>query len=322
MSILVTGGAGYIGSHVVSLIRDRGEDVVLVDDLKTGILERVPGLPLLQIDLGESAAVPALTEFMQQHRVDAVIHFAARKQVPESVAEPARYYRDNLGGLANLLMAMEAASVGTLVFSSSAAVYGEPEGSPVAETATTAPINPYGETKLFGEKLIEAAVACGWLRAVSLRYFNVAGAASPTLSDRQALNLVPMVIEKIVAGEAPRVFGDDYSTPDGTCIRDFVHVIDLAEAHLAALDAIKAGKTLSSAYNIGTGTGSSVLEVVDALCRVSGRQISPVIEPRRAGDPAMVVADVTLAEQELGWKSRLTIDDMARSAWDGWIATH
>ena len=322
MTTLITGGAGYIGAHVVELLRERGDDVVIVDDLVTGIPERVKGVPFSKLDLADTAAVDRVEEAMRDHGVDAVVHFAARKQVAESVAEPARYYRDNLGGLANLLLAMERAGVERLVFSSSAAVYGEPEENPIRETTLQHPINPYGETKLYGERLIQAAERAGLLRAVSLRYFNVAGAARSELSDRHALNLIPMVIEKVIAGEAPRIFGDDYPTPDGTCIRDFVHVVDLAEAHLVALDALAEGRQVSSEYNVGTGRGSSVAEVIDSIGRACGRELVPEVHPRRAGDPAAVIADPSRIHEELGWTARLGLDDMTLSAWQGWLATH
>lgn len=320
MAILVTGGAGYIGSHVTDILRQRGESVVIVDDLVTGVVDRVDGLPLLQLNLADSHTPRALEAFMNEHDVDAVIHFAGRKQVAESVQQPAKYYLDNIGGMANLLLAMERAEVGHLVFSSSAAVYGEPVENPVREQSTTKPINPYGRTKLIGEQMLQDAMRAGWLRAVSLRYFNVAGAANPLLSDRNALNLVPMVIEKVVAGESPRVFGRDYPTPDGTCIRDYIHVVDLAEAHLAALDQLRRGKILAPAYNVGTGTGASVLEVIDAIGVACGQQLEPAYEPRRAGDPAVVVADVAQIHEDFGWCSRLTITDMANSAWAAWQA--
>ena len=259
---------------------------------------------------------------MRDHAVDSVIHFAGRKQVAESVAEPARYYRDNVGGMANLMLAMEAAAVDTMVFSSSAAVYGEPTTNPVKEDTATHPINPYGQTKLIGEQLLKDARAAGWLQAVGLRYFNVAGAATPLLSERHALNLIPMVIERVLAGRAPRVFGNDYPSRDGTCIRDFVHVIDLAEAHLVALDQLRSGQPASDVYNVGTGRGASVLEVIDAIGKAAGRDLVPEIAPRRDGDPVAVVADVSRIEAELGWKSRLEVTDMVESAWDSWLATH
>lgn len=322
MTILVTGGTGYIGSHVCHLLRERGDKVVIVDDVLNGIRSRVEDFPLLELDLAQSDSVAAIAKLMSDENVDAVIHFAGRKQVGESVEKPAMYYRDNLGGMGNLLLAMEQAHVKKLVFSSSASVYGEPDENPVFETTAQQPINPYGQTKLYGEHLVQAAEKAGQLRGISLRYFNVAGCARPELSDIQALNLIPMVIEKIVAGEPPRIFGDDYPTPDGTCIRDYIHVVDLAQAHLAALDALSTNTPVSSVYNIGTGKGSSVREVIDSIGRASGRDVTGVVEERRAGDPAAVVADATRAREELGWTAHYGLDDMTRSAWEGWIATH
>jgi UDP-glucose 4-epimerase len=235
VKVLVTGGAGYIGSHVVRLLVQRGDDVVVVDDLSNGDPARIGDLPLYPLDLADPAVIPALGETMRRHDVEAVIHFAARKRVDESVVRPAWYYRQNVGSLANLLEAMEAEGVHRLVFSSSAAVYGATEGAAIAEDHATEPVNPYGATKLIGEQLVEAAARAFPVRGASLRYFNVAGAGWPELGDTAVLNLVPMVFERIDADASPLIFGDDYPTSDGTCVRDFVHVLDLAEAHLAIL---------------------------------------------------------------------------------------
>lgn len=322
MSVLVTGGAGYIGSHVVKLLLERGEKVVVVDDLVTGFSSRVAGLPFLELDLAAGDAVDRVVGFMAEHVVDSVIHFAARKQVGESVEQPARYFLDNLGGLANLLLGMERLGVERLVFSSSAAVYGEPDRTPVLETDVPEPINPYGETKWFGECLIRDARRAGKIRAISLRYFNVAGAADAERSDRVALNLIPMVIERVLAGRPPLIFGDDYATADGTCVRDYVHVVDLAEAHLVALEALRRGDQVSAEFNIGTGRGASVREVIDAVGRAAGKTLTPAVAPRRPGDPAALVADVSRVERELGWVAQRDLDDMAQSAWAGWLATH
>ena len=236
MTILVTGGAGYIGAHVVRLLQERGEKVVVVDDLSTGRADRVGDAVLVEVDVASPEAVDVLTRAMTEHDVRAVVHFAARKQVGESVERPAWYYQQNVGGFTNLVTAMQAAGVDRLVFSSSAATYGMPSVSLVEEKLHAEPINPYGETKLVGEWLGRAASRAWGLRFVALRYFNVAGAGWPDLGDPAVLNLVPMVLDRLERGERPKIFGDDYPTPDGTCIRDYIHVLDLAQAHLAALE--------------------------------------------------------------------------------------
>ena len=318
MTILVTGGAGYIGSHVVRLLRDRGDAVVIVDDLVTGIADRNPGVPLIKMDLAQSSSVEAVAQLLSQHRVSSVIHFAARKQVGESVAKPAWYFSENVGGLANVLQAMERAGVAHLIFSSSCSVYGDARGL-VAESAPKAPTSPYGETKLVGEWMINTAVGAQHLDAVSLRYFNVAGAGWPELGDKMALNLVPMVFERLDVHESPRIFGDDYDTPDGTCIRDYVHVMDLAEAHIAALDSLSTQIPASGRHrvlNVGTGSGTSVREMIDVILRVSGAPQTAEVVARRPGDPAMVTAQVTAITEQLGWAASRTVEDIVESAWE------
>ncbi|MGN6428668.1 MAG: UDP-glucose 4-epimerase GalE [Leifsonia sp.] len=314
MRVLVTGGAGYIGSHVVRQLVERGDEVVVVDDLETGDERRIPGIPIVRTELSDPAAIPVVREALSD--VAAVIHFAGRKRVNESVLRPAWYYQQNVGGMANLLLAMEAVGVGSMVFSSSAAVYGTSEGDSIPESAPTNPINPYGSTKLIGERMLSDVAAVRPFRSASLRYFNVAGAGAPELGDTAVLNLVPMVFERLDAGEAPVVFGADYPTPDGTCIRDYIHVSDLAAAHLAALDAVTDGRIDGNrAFNIGTGVGSSVREMVEAIEQASGIRIEPRIVERREGDPAVVVADPSRARSELGWKARHTLQDIVSSAW-------
>jgi UDP-glucose 4-epimerase len=315
MRILVTGGAGYIGSHTVSLLRARGDDVVIADDLSTGLTDRVPGIPIVQVDLAASGAVDILARAMTEHRVDAVIHFAAKKQVGESVHRPAWYYQQNVGGMAQLLMAMELAQVSKLVFSSSAAVYQQSNGA-VDETHPVAPLSPYGATKLVGEQLADAAATAWGLSAASLRYFNVGGAGEPILGDMERQNLIPIVFDLVERGLRPAIFGADYPTPDGTCIRDYVHVLDVAEAHLAVLDAL--GAPGHRVLNIGTGTGTSVREIMADIAVVAGVTIDPEILPRRAGDSPVVIAVVERIREETGWTARYGLDDIVASAWRSW----
>lgn len=310
---MVTGGAGYIGAHTSRLLLERGDEVFIVDDLVTGFAERVPGVPLLQIDLADPTSRQPLTEFFRRHSIDAVIHFAARKQVAESVARPAWYYQQNVGGLAQLLMAMEDAGVGKLVFSSSAAVYGAADGA-IDEAHDTRPVSPYGATKLAGEQLIESSSRAWNLSAVSLRYFNVGGAGWPELGDTETSNLIPIVQHELESGRPPQIFGNDYPTPDGTCLRDYIHVLDVAEAHLAVLDTlpVEAGHR---ALNVGTGIGTSVLEIVSRIIAVAGSDLVPVSRPRRAGDAAAVVALVERIANETGWQARFSLEDIIESSW-------
>lgn len=317
MRILVTGGAGYIGAHVVRLLLERGDDVVVVDDFVSGDAGRVPpSTRVLTVDLASADSVAPLAECLRHEQIEAVLHFAARKQVSESVQRPAWYFQQNVGGLANLLIAMEDADVSRLVFSSSAAVYGSMDGARIDEEAPTHPVNPYGRTKLVGEQLVgDAARACG-LSAISLRYFNVAGTGAPELADRARSNLVPMVFERIDAGAAPRIFGDDFGTPDGTCIRDFVHVLDVAAAHLAAVDATRSGSGSHEIFNIGTGVGTSVRQMVEKILRIAGSALVPQVVGRREGDAPVVVASADRIRDRLGWQATYGLDSIVRSAWD------
>ena len=315
MRVLVTGGAGYIGAHTVHQLRDRGDEVVVIDDLVSGDPARIPGIPLLQLELADSAAPDAVAAALHEHRIEAVIHFAARKQVAESVARPAWYYQQNVGGLANLLLGMERAGAGRLVFSSSATVYGVIDG-PIDETDATEPQNPYGATKLIGERLAAAASAAWPLAAASLRYFNVAGASRPELADTSVANLVPIVLRQLAAGETPQLNGDDYPTPDGTCLRDYVHVADVAAAHLTVLDRLDPAHPGHVVYNVGTGAGTSVREMVDRILAVAGSELEPVVRGRRAGDPATLVAKVDRIREATGWTASHDLDDIVRSAWE------
>jgi UDP-glucose 4-epimerase len=323
MTILVTGGAGYIGAHVVRLLLRRGAEVVVVDDLSTGSTARVGDVPLVEIDIAADVAVGKLTAAMHEHGVDSVIHIAAKKQVGESAQRPAWYYTQNVGGTANVLAAMQEAGVARMMFSSSAATYGLPDivpGTLIAEDAEARPISPYGETKLACEWLIRAASAAWGLRSVNLRYFNVAGAGWNDLGDPGVFNLIPIVMKQVTEGQQPKVFGDDYPTPDGTCVRDYVHVLDLADAHLAALDYLdRDDDRLFDVFNVGTGTGASVRDVLVEVAAATGYDTSPEVVERRPGDPASLVADVTRIQQVLGWRAQdSTLRAIVASAWAAW----
>jgi UDP-glucose 4-epimerase len=315
---LVTGGAGYIGAHVVRALRAAGHDVVVLDDLSTGDPARVSGAPLVVGTVLDEAVV---RRALAEHEVEGVVHLAAKKRVDESVENPLFYYRQNVDGLRVLLSASVDAGVHSFVFSSSAAVYGAPPSGTVEESAPCLPVNPYGETKLVGEWMVSAVARATGLRYAALRYFNVAGAASPDLADRGAANLVPMVFERLSRRQAPQIFGDDYDTPDGTCVRDFVHVADIASAHVAAGQALAEGRIHALTANIGRGEGVSVREMVSTIRTVTGTDgddwSEPATLPRRAGDPARVVASTTRIAAELGWSAQHGVVDMVTSAWEG-----
>ncbi|MEV6668400.1 UDP-glucose 4-epimerase GalE [Streptomyces nigra] len=321
MTWLITGGAGYIGAHVVRAMTRAGERAVVYDDLSTGIADRVPdGVPLV---VGSTLDRERVARALAAHRITGVVHLAAKKQVGESVDRPLLYYRENVEGLRVLLEAVTATShVRSFVLSSSAAVYGMPDVDLVTEETPCAPISPYGETKLAGEWLVRATGRATGLSTASLRYFNVAGAAAPELADTGVFNIVPMVFEKLTQGEAPRIFGDDYPTPDGTCVRDYIHVVDLAEAHVAAARALQSSPGHSLTLNIGRGEGVSVREMIDLINAVTGYDRPPTVTPRRPGDPARVVASADRIATELGWKAKYDVRDMVTSAWDGWVRTH
>ena len=316
MTWLVTGGAGYIGAHVVRAMAQDGLAVVALDDLSTGSASRVTDAPLVR---GSVLDRSVLDETIRQYDVSGVVHIAAKKQVGESVADPLLYYRENLSGLVVLLEACRAAGVSSFVFSSSAATYGLPDVDLVTEDTPGVPLSPYGETKLVGEWLMRDCAAAFGLRFMALRYFNVAGAAAPELGDPAVLNLIPLVFQALDAGERPKVFGGDYPTPDGSCIRDYVHVADIAAAHLAAARALVSGEA-SATYNIGRGEGSSVLDVLRVIGEVTGRDVTPSIVDRRPGDPARVVAAVDRIRSGLGFTATRDLREMVESAWAGWQA--
>jgi len=314
MKLLVTGGAGYIGAHVVRLAEQAGHEVVVVDNFSTGLSQRVQ-CEVVSLQLASPDAQSELSALMQKHRFDAVIHLAARKQVGESVEIPEQYFLDNLGGLGNLLIAMRENDLHKLVFSSSAATYGIPDVETVSEDYPGKPINPYGQTKLIGEWMVANAAVWG-LRGVNLRYFNVAGCEFPDLADTAELNLIPIAIAQLKRGDNPIVFGDDYPTPDGSCIRDYVHVGDLARAHLMAVDYLDAHTREYATFNVGSGSGASVLEVLDALKSASRIDFVPEIKARRAGDPPRLVADTTRIEKVFGFKAEHDLEQIVSSAWD------
>ncbi|ANS69412.1 UDP-glucose 4-epimerase [Streptomyces lincolnensis] len=323
MTWLITGGAGYIGAHVARAMSDAGERVLALDDLSAGVPARLPAhIPLFE---GSAHDTGLLKQVFAEHAVTGVVHLAARKQVGESVARPAHYYEENVGGLAALLAAVAEAGIERFLFSSSAAVYGNPDVDLITEDTPCAPVNPYGETKLAGEWLVRAAGRAHGISTVCLRYFNVAGAAAPDLADLGVFNIVPMVFDRLTRAEAPRIFGDDYPTPDGTCVRDYIHVADLAEAHLAAArrlgrtDLVQAGDLT---VNIGRGEGVSVRELITMIGEVTGDRRPPVVEARRPGDAPRAVASSARAAEELGWTARRGVRDMVESAWRGWQLHH
>ncbi|GGZ63493.1 UDP-glucose 4-epimerase GalE [Streptomyces bluensis] len=320
MTWLITGGAGYIGAHVARAMAGAGEHVVVLDDLSAGVPARLPeDIPLVR---GAAQDAELLKRVLAEHSVTGVVHLAARKQVGESVAQPTRYYQENLGALATLLEAVAEAGIRRFLFSSSAAVYGNPDVELITEDTPCAPVNPYGETKLTGEWLVRAAGRAHGIATVCLRYFNVAGTAAPELADTGVFNIIPMVFDRLTRDEAPRVFGDDYPTPDGTCVRDYIHVADLAEAHLAAARRLTQGATGDLTVNIGRGEGVSVRELITLIGEVSGDRRPPLVEPRRPGDAPRAVASAELAARELGWTARRDVREMVESAWAGWRLHH
>ena len=308
---LVTGGAGYIGSHVVRSLQAAGYGVVVMDDLSTGLKSRVD-VPLVVGDCGDPDLVRST---VREHAVRGVVHLAAEKVVEDSVRRPLRYYSRNLVTMVELLEALAELEVDRFVYSSSAAVYGETTAASVSEDDPTEPVNPYGETKLAGEWLLRGQARAAGLRYAALRYFNVAGAGSPELADSTTSNLIPLVLRALEQGTPPRIFGNDYPTPDGTCVRDYIHVADLAQAHVDVIAGL-ARPGAAGVFNVGCGVGYSVREVVSVAAEVTGLDVPPVVAPRRPGDPAQVVADTARITAETPWRARHDLRDMVRSAWE------
>lgn len=314
MTWLVTGGAGYIGAHVVRALRDAALGAVVLDDLSSGHEAFVPhGVPFVRGSILDGALVERTLE---EHAVSGVIHVAGFKYAGVSVERPLHTYEQNVTGTAVLLAAMADRGVDRIVFSSSAAVYGTPDVDLVTEQTPKDPQSPYGESKLIGEWLLrDQAVAVG-LRHTSLRYFNVVGSGDPAVYDTSPHNLFPKVFEALVAGATPRINGADYPTPDGTNVRDYLHVADLALSHVAAARRLDAGEPVEPAYNLGSGDGVSVAEIMAAVARVTGIAFEPEIAPRRPGDPARIVASGELAARDLDWRMRHSLDEMVGSAWN------
>jgi UDP-glucose-4-epimerase GalE len=315
MTVLVTGGAGYIGSHTVRLLASQGRDVVVLDSLELGDKSRLGSVPLFQGDINDERIIEKIC---RKHNITDVVHFAAYKAVGESMDQPLRYYNNNVAGTIALVRSLLSNGVNRIVFSSSAAVYGNPESVPVTEESALRPESVYAETKSVVERFLCSCDAIG-LRSVSLRYFNAAGAsADASIGEDWSMsqNLVPLVMKAILGFSGPlNVFGNDYPTPDGTCIRDYIHVDDLADAHVKALDYLSTGGK-SLACNVGTGKGTSVLDVLNLAEQVSGRKVPYNIVGRRSGDPVSVYADPTLIRALLGWKATRDVRDIISSAWN------
>ena len=321
-TILVAGGAGYIGSHMVALLVKRGYEVVVADNLRTGHWQAVKGARKMYVgDLRDGAF---LHQIFTENKIDGVINFAAFSLVGESVTNPLKYYGNNVEGAVSLLSAMQAHGVDRIVFSSTAAAYGEPEKQPIEEGDRTEPTNPYGATKLAIENMLKWCDCAYKIRYVALRYFNAAGSdteAGIGEDHNPESHLIPLVM-KTALGQRDHIgiFGEDYPTPDGTCVRDYIHVKDLAEAHLLALEYLERGGS-SDVFNLGNGAGYSVREIIETARRITGKEIKAVVEPRRGGDPSVLIASNKKAAEVLGWKPVLGLDQIVSDAWE-WHSGH
>lgn len=314
MAWLVTGGAGYIGAHIVRAFQAEGIGVVVIDDLSSGHPGFVPDdVPFVN---GSILDKELLRRTFAEHDLSGVVHVAGFKYAGVSVQRPLHTYEQNVTGTANLLEAMQDAGVDRIVFSSSAAVYGTPDVPLVTEDTPKAPASPYGESKLIGEWLLKDQEVAAGLHHTSLRYFNVVGSGSPDLRDTSPHNLFPLVFDALVEGRTPRINGNDYATEDGTNVRDYIHVSDLALSHVAAARRLDAGEPVERVYNLGSGDGVSVLQIMTTVAAVTGIDFVPEIGPRRPGDPDRIVASGDLAARDLQWKMRHSLEDMVRSAWE------
>jgi UDP-glucose 4-epimerase len=311
---MVTGGAGYIGAHIVRAFRERGLGSVVLDDLSSGHRGFVPDdVPFVEGSILDTDLVRGT---LREHEVVGVVHVAGFKYAGVSVRRPLHTYDQNVTGTVSVLRAMQDAEVDKVVFSSSAATYGTPDVDTVTERTAVAPESPYGESKLIGEWLLRDQEVAAGLSHTSLRYFNVVGSGTTELYDSSPHNLFPLVLEALLEGRTPQINGDDYPTPDGTCVRDYVHVADLARSHVAAARALTEGTSLERVYNLGSGDGVSVRQIMDAMARVTAIDFTPEIRPRRPGDPARIVASGELAARDLDWRMRHTLDEMVSSAWE------
>jgi len=314
--VLVTGGAGYIGAHVAAELLKSGYSIRIYDDFSNGLHRRVDGKfrDIVDGDMLDRVKLLAALD-----GIDAVIHLAAKKSVEESVKDPLKYYENNVGGTLNLLGAMAAKGVKQLVYSSSAAVYSPNDKEAVLEDDPTAPLSPYGASKLLAEQLISSVGSAEQISNISLRYFNVVGSNIAEFGDNSKDNLVPKVFLALKNGKRPQIYGSDYPTPDGTCIRDYIHVQDLALAHLAALKKVESGY-ISQVYNVGSGKGYSVKEMMDQISKSIGRDINPEVSQARAGDSPKLIASIDKIKEQLGWSPKASLEEMIDSTWQAEVA--
>lgn len=310
--VLVVGGAGYIGAHVAQCLVENGYSVRIFDDFSNGLRRRVDG-KFKDVVVGDILNRQALIDALDG--IDSVIHLAAKKAVEESVSNPLKYYENNVGGTLNLLAAMSVKKVKKLVFSSTAAVYAPNEKNSIEESDPLEPLSPYGATKLISEELIENIGIAEGFSTISLRYFNVAGSSTVEFGDNSKDNLVPKVFTAIKRGGEPEIYGDDYPTKDGTCIRDYIHVSDLADSHIAALKKVE-NELVHEVYNVGSGTGYSVQEMMDQISKTMNKSLNPIHAPRRAGDIPQLIASIAKIERDLGWSPKRTLKEMIDSAWE------
>ena len=310
--ILVVGGAGYIGAHVAQCLVENGYSVRIFDDFSNGLRRRVDG-KFEDVVTGDVLDRKALIDALDG--IESVIYLAAKKAVEESVSNPLKYYENNVGGILNLLAAMSVKKVKKLVFSSTAAVYAPNEKSSIEESDPMEPLSPYGATKLISEDLIKNVGIAEGFSTISLRYFNVAGSSQVEFGDNSKDNLVPKVFAAIKRGDEPEIYGDDYPTKDGTCIRDYIHVSDLADSHIAALKKVE-NELVHEVYNVGSGTGYSVQEMMDQISKTMNKSLNPIHAPRRAGDIPQLIASIAKIERDLGWSPKRTLKEMIDSAWE------